>query len=64
MAFGCLHAGKVLYLYVQHRTAKQCFNLNGSWQENSYLYGSQVCKTPSVKHKRNGNHPEMVYIKM
>jgi len=35
-----------------------------SWQENSYWYGSQIHKTPSVKHKRYGNHPEMVYVKM
>jgi hypothetical protein len=35
-----------------------------SWQENSYWYGTQAHITPSVKHKRYGIHPEMVYVKV
>jgi len=64
--FGCLHAYKVLYFYVQHRTTKQYFNLNGQtiWQENTYWYGTQVHKTLSVKHKRYGSHPETDYVKV
>jgi len=34
MTFGCLHADKVLYLYTQHRTTKQRFNLNNSWPDH------------------------------